>query len=171
MARGGVQTSNNGGNQAASNVLANRFSSLDVIGRSSIEDARHITGQSDWDGSAATHDLFHECVLPLSLPDSVGVNDSSSPILDPDCDSAMMDQDVLQPSNFNSTDLSIEGSFAAPNSDSFPISVLTKSKRVVRRPSYLQDYHCALISNKYLDLLQLIQFQMFLAIPDFLYLL
>ena len=39
MASGGVQTSNNGGNQAASNVPANRFSSLDVTGRSSIEDA------------------------------------------------------------------------------------------------------------------------------------
>ncbi|KAK0575082.1 hypothetical protein LWI29_033753 [Acer saccharum] len=101
--------------------------------------------------SAATHDLFHERVLPLSLPDSVDSNVSSSPILEPDCDSAMMDQAILQPSNFSSTDISTEGSFAAPNSDSSPISVVTKSKRAVRRPFYLQDYHCALINNKYLD--------------------
>ena len=97
--------------------------------------------------SAATHDLFHERVLPLSLPDSVDINDSFSPILDQNCDSAMMDQAVLQPSNFSST----EESFAAPNSDSSPISAVTKSKRAVRRPFYLQDYHCALINNKYLD--------------------
>ncbi|KAK2633878.1 hypothetical protein Ddye_028670 [Dipteronia dyeriana] len=38
MVRGGAQTSNNGGNQAAWNVPANRFSSLDVTGRSLIED-------------------------------------------------------------------------------------------------------------------------------------
>ncbi|KAK0591293.1 hypothetical protein LWI29_038100 [Acer saccharum] len=101
--------------------------------------------------SAATHDLFDERVLPLSLSDSVDSNVSSSPILEPDCDSAMMDQAVLQPSNFSSTDISTEGSFAAPNSDSSPISVVTKSKRAVRRPFYLQDYHCALINNKYLD--------------------
>ncbi|TXG65857.1 hypothetical protein EZV62_007132 [Acer yangbiense] len=86
-----------------------------------------------------------------NFTDSVDSNVSSSPILEPDCDSAMMDQAILQPSNFSSTDISTEGSFATPNSDSSPISVVTKSKRAVRRPFYLQDYHCALINNKYLD--------------------